>query len=84
LGTVVDILLEDVAQHVGVDVTVCRRQTVVEVPMPVVEEGKQALEGFIGNVNIGRKYFKFVFVEYAAIQIRYASVLLLEVSFMTQ
>lgn len=53
LGTVVDVLLEDIAQHVRVDVLAAGCQAVVQVPVPLVEEGKKTLESSHSNLLLG-------------------------------
>ena len=53
-------------------------------PAPVVEEGKQALKGFVGNVDVGIASFQFVLVEHTAVQIWDAPIFLLKVAFMAR
>ena len=49
----VDVLLKDVAEHVGIDLVVVAKRSRIEVPIPLVEEGKQPLEGRVGDVELG-------------------------------
>lgn len=51
--------------------------------MPLVKEGKQALKGFISNVERRIFLFQFVNAEHTTAQIRYTSILLYEVLLMT-
>ena len=48
----VDVLLEDVAQHVGVDLVVGPQRALVEVPVVAVEELEELLEGGVGDVDV--------------------------------
>ncbi len=47
----VDVLLEDVAQHVGVDLVVVAQWAVVQMPLILVEEVEEALEGRVGDLD---------------------------------
>ena len=47
----VDVLLEDVAEHVGVDLVVGAQGALVEVPVVRVEEVEELLEGLVGDVR---------------------------------
>ena len=49
-GFLVDVLLEDVAEHVGVDFVVLAARRVVEVPGVAVEEVEEVLERLVGHV----------------------------------
>ena len=69
LGTVVDVLLENVAQHVGIDVAACGRHAVIEMPVPFVEEIEETAESLIGNVKSGIVLLYLVNIEHAAVQI---------------
>ena len=44
----VDVLLEDVAEHIGVDLVVGAQRALVEMPLVLVEEVEDALEGSSG------------------------------------
>ena len=66
----VDVLLEDVAEHVGIDFLAASQRAVVQVPVPGVEEDKQFLEGFVGHVDVVVCSFEFMHVEQAAVQVR--------------
>ena len=48
----VDVLLEDVAEDVGVDLVVGAQRALVEVPLVVVEEVEDALERLVGNLDV--------------------------------
>ena len=69
LGTVVDVLLEDIAQHVGVDVTARGRHAVIEMPVPLVEEIEETLECLISYVKPCIVLFYLVNIEHSAVQI---------------
>ena len=47
----VDVLLEDVAQHIGVDLVVGAQRALVEVPVVRVEEVEELLEGRVGDLD---------------------------------
>ena len=67
----VDVLLEDVAEHVGVDLVVGAQRALVEVPLVLVEEVEDALEGLVGNLDVWRmRCFELVHLEEAAVEIR--------------
>ncbi len=65
----VDVLFEDVAEHVGVDFFAAFQRAVVQVPVPGVEEGKKLFKGFVGHVDVVVCGFKLMHVEQAAVQI---------------
>ncbi len=67
----VDVLLEDVAQYVGVDLVARLQGPVVEVPVVAVEETEQALEGRIGYIDVGVGFLQLVHIEQSTVQIRY-------------
>ena len=69
LGTVVDVLLEDVAQYIGIDVAACGRHAVIEMPVPFVEEIEETAESLIGYVKSGIVLLYLVNIEHAAVQI---------------
>src|SRR5574344_597830 len=70
LGTVVDVLLKDVAQYIWVDVFTRSFDTSIKMPAPLIEKIKQTFECFIGNVNILVVLLQLMLVEHATIQIR--------------
>ena len=74
LSTIVDVLLEDIAEDVWVDVPSRSGQPVVEMPMPLVEEREELLEDLVGNVDVAIAGFDLVFGEHAAVQIGNATV----------
>ena len=47
----VDVFLENVAQHVGVDFVVLAAGRVVEVPGVAIEEVEEVVEGPVGDVD---------------------------------
>ena len=70
LCTVVDILLEDVAKHIGVDVLATGSNASVEVPTPSVEEVEKADKGVVVNLDVGILVFQDMSVEHTAIEVR--------------
>src|SRR5574344_466266 len=70
LGTVVDVLLKDVAQYIWVDVFTRSLNAGIKMPAPLIEEIKQTFECFIGNVNILVVLLQLMLVEHTTIQIR--------------
>ena len=68
-GLLVDVLLEDVAEHVGVDLVVLAAGRVVEVPGVAVEEVEQVLEGPIGDVDLRVFLLDLVRQEQAAVEV---------------
>ncbi len=48
----VDVFLEDVAEHVWVDLVVVSAGGVVEVPGVALEEGEEVFEGFVGDADL--------------------------------
>ena len=73
-GSVVDVLLEDITQHIGVDVLACGGMAVIEMPVPLVEECKQTLKCFIGDVDVGILLFQSVHVEHTSVEVWDASI----------
>ena len=65
----VDVLLEDVAEHVGVDLVVVAQRPVVEVPLVRVEEREDPLEGFVGDADFRIVALQVVRVEQAAVEV---------------
>ena len=65
----VDVLLEDVAQYVGVDLVVLAAGRVVEMPGVTVEEVEQILECAIGNSDLGVLLLDSVPEEQAAVEV---------------
>ena len=68
----VHVLLEDVAEHIGVDLVVVPMGMLIEVPAPPVEELEQVLEGAVGNpqaVPVAR--LDLVHLEHAAVDERH-------------
>ena len=79
-GFLVDVFLEDVAQHVGVDLVGVASGGVVQVPGEAGEQIKDALEGRVGHAQGGAQaqgavgvQLQFVGQEQAAIQVRDAA-----------
>jgi len=56
----VDVLLKDVAENVGVDFFAAGKRAVVQMPVPGVEESEQAFEGLVGHVDARVGFFQFV------------------------
>ena len=69
----VDVLLEDVAQHVWIDLVVVAQRAVVKVPLVGVEEIEDLLERFVWNVDVLIVAFQVVNVEQATVQVRDAA-----------
>src|SRR5262249_43990396 len=67
----VDVLLENVAQHIGVDFPVVAQWARVEVPVVLIKEGKEPLECFIGNVDTAVLLLQRMKLEQATIEVRY-------------
>ena len=67
----VDVLLENVAQHVGVDLVPGSERSRIEMPVVLIEERKEPLEGFVGDVDVGMLALQFMHVEQAAVEIRH-------------
>ena len=65
----VDVLLEDVAQHVGVDLVVLAAGGVVEVPGVAGEQGEEVLECLVGHVELGIVLLDVVRQEQAAVEV---------------
>ena len=65
----VDVLLEDVAEHVGVDLLVVAQRPVVEVPVKLVEECEYLLERLVGDADVGIVALQVMDVEQAAVQV---------------
>ena len=66
----VDVLLEDVAQNVRVDLVVLAVGPLIQVPAVAVEEVEDPLEGLVGNADVRVVPFQVVNVEQAAIEER--------------
>ena len=73
-STVIDVLLEDVTQHVWVDVLAAGGETGVEVPVPLIEEVEEIDKRLIGNINACMFTLQLVVIEHATVQIRYATI----------
>ena len=69
LGTVVDVLLKNVAQHVGVDVFSRCRDAGIQMPAPFIEEIEEVKECLVVDVNILEHLFDVVKIEHASVQI---------------
>ena len=65
----IDVLFEDVADDVGVDLVVCSQGAFVQVPGKLVEESEQLFKGLVGDVDLGVAFFELVDLEESAIQI---------------
>ena len=78
LRAVVDVLLEDVAQNVRVDVLAGGGDGGVEMPSPLVEEGEEVLEHAVGDIDVRVLHLQLVHLEHAAVQIGNAPELVLE------
>ena len=74
LGTVVDVLLKNVAQHVGVDVFSRCRDACIQMPAPFIEEIEEVKECLVVDVNILEHLFDVVKIKHASVQIGYAAI----------
>ena len=59
----VDVLLEDVAEHVRVDLVVLPVGSLVQMPAVAVKELKDSLEGLVGDADVRVATLQFVLVE---------------------
>ena len=69
----VDVFLEDVAEDIGIDLVVGAKRAFVQMPLVLVEVIEDALEGFVGNLDVlavAFGPFEFMHVEQAAVEIR--------------
>jgi hypothetical protein len=69
----VDVLLEDVTEDIGIDLVVGAERAFVQMPLVSVEIIEDALEGLVGNLDVlavALGLFEFVHVEQAAVEIR--------------
>jgi hypothetical protein len=67
----VDVLLEDVADHIGVDLVVGAEGPLIKMPAIVIKEVEELFECLVRNVDVGILFLKLVNLEEAAIQIRH-------------
>src|SRR5208337_5177858 len=65
----VDVLFEDVAQHVGVNLPVVLERALVEMPSPTIEERKKPVECVVGDVDARVSLLEFVNFEQAAVEV---------------
>ena len=68
-GFLVDVFLEYIAQHVGVDLVVSSAGGVVEVPRIAVEQLQQIAKRLVGDVDVGVLLFDSVRQKQPAVQI---------------
>ena len=64
----VDVLLEDVAEHIRVDLVVLPAGALVEMPAIFVEEVEDPLEGGVGDADVGVVPLQVVYVEEATVE----------------
>src|SRR5947209_7877476 len=68
----VDVLFEDVAEHIRIDLTSRPGWTVVKVPIVLLEEIEDAVECLVGDVDtLTVDFFNLVSQKKPAVQIRY-------------
>ena len=48
----VDVLLEDVAEHVGVNLTIAAQRAIIQVPVEFIEEREELLKGLVGDGDL--------------------------------
>ncbi len=63
----VRVFFEHVTENLGVDLIAAGDRPVVEMPVEAVEETEDAIEGFVGDVEVGMLALDAVFLEDAAI-----------------
>lgn len=73
-----DVLLKDIAQHIGVDVLARGGDASVEMPAPLVEEIEEMEECLVLDVDVLEYLLDVVEVEHAAIEVWDATILLQE------
>ncbi len=66
----IDVLLEDIAEDIRIDLVVFAQLSLVEMPAKFVEKGEQSFKGFIGNLNRRVLALELVNVKQAAIEVR--------------
>src|SRR5262249_2371332 len=67
----VDILLENVTQHVVIDFSVVAQGARVEMPVVLIKEGKEPLKRLIGNVDANVLLLQRVQLEQATVEVRH-------------
>ena len=66
----VDVLLENVAEHVRVDLVVVAERAVVEMPVVRVEKRENLFKRLVGNVNLRVVLLQIMHLEQTAVEIR--------------
>ena len=69
----IDVLLKDVTQNVGVDLVVGPQRAFVEMPLVAIEVIKEFLERLIGNRDICVLLLQLVNIEQAAVEVRHGT-----------
>ena len=70
----VDEFFEDVAEHVGVDFLAARQRSVVKVPIPLAEKGKEFFKCRISDIQrLAVFLLQFVLREQSAVQVRHVA-----------
>ena len=64
----VDVLFEDVAQHIRVDLVVLAQWALIQMPLVAVEIGEDAREGFVRDLDVRAALLDRVLLEEPAIQ----------------
>src|SRR5262249_47572133 len=67
----VDVFLENVAQHIRVDFPVVAQWARVEMPVVLIKEGKELLKCLIGNVDTAVLLLQRMQLEQATVEVRY-------------
>ena len=66
---VVDVLLEDVTDHVRVDIASAGLYPVIQVPVPLVKEIEDFLKRLVADVDLLKLPFQLVHVEQAPVEV---------------
>jgi len=71
----VDVLFEDIAKHIGIDLIVVARWMIIQFPTVGIEEGENALKSLVGYFDSGEKVVAlyFVFLEKVNIEEGYVA-----------
>ena len=65
----VDILLEDVAEHIGVDLAVAAQRAIIQVPVELIEEREELLKRLVGDGDLRVRALQHMHIEQAAVEI---------------
>ena len=66
----IDVLLEDVTQHIGIDLIPFLEHAFIQMPAIAIKELKELVKGFIGDLNLlAIQFFDLMLLEDTAIEI---------------